>query len=48
METQNGMQGAWKDVGEKYENMLRPIFGDRLLVKKQETLLSPGTKSTNT
>ena len=27
--------GAWKDVGEKYENMLRPIFGDKLSVKKQ-------------
>lgn len=27
-------RGAWKDVGEKYENMLRPIFGDRLSVKK--------------
>lgn len=26
--------GSWKDVGEKYENMLRPIFGDRLVVKK--------------
>ena len=26
--------GAWKDVGEKHENMLRPIFGDRLSVKK--------------
>jgi hypothetical protein len=26
--------GAWKDVGEKYENMLRPIFKDRLIVKK--------------
>ena len=26
--------GSWKDVGEKYENMLRPIFGDRLSVKK--------------
>jgi len=28
------VEGAWKDVGEKYENMLRPIFGDKLSVKK--------------
>jgi hypothetical protein len=27
-------EGAWKDIGEKYENMLRPIFKDRLIVKK--------------
>jgi hypothetical protein len=28
------VEGSWKDVGEKYDNMLRPIFGDRLSVKK--------------
>jgi hypothetical protein len=27
-------EGLWKDVGEKYENMLRPIFKDNLIVKK--------------
>jgi len=27
-------EGAWKDVGQRYENMLRPIFKDRLIVKK--------------
>jgi len=25
---------AWKDVGEKYENMLRTIFKDKLIAKK--------------
>ncbi len=27
-------EGGWKEVGEKMENMLRPIFKDRLIVKK--------------
>ena len=30
----DGYEGAWKDVGEKFENMLRPIFKERLVVKK--------------
>lgn len=27
-------EGGWKEVGEKMENMLRPIFKDKLVVKK--------------
>jgi len=33
-ETKWYVEGAWKDIGEKHENMLRPIFKDRLIVKK--------------
>jgi hypothetical protein len=33
-ETKWFAEGAWQDVGEMYENTLRPIFKDRLIIKE--------------